>query len=552
MFARSRVYCAGKLLCIAAAPGGHGLRPAQRALVEQYGRARSPNGSQMPPQTGSTRRQLAEGKPGYASPQVQGYSQLLDVEAQTIYSDIESQDGCSWSGTSSFVLEAHLEQNKCALIADGTLLTRPECYTEISNLTSCNLSQRDEITVHAPNSAKSLQSSNDDVNALLPRIKHEHMSYSDLSTYKYVLPDKPWADSVVNQQSTSSQVLELTAQDNSPDGPTQEAPGTSQRKSERNQSYSSDCSEQEFSPINRQAKVFRKGPSTYAGKPADEINLEDDEIPYAQLIYKALMSVPSRTMILGEIYEYFRKNIPRFSKIRTKGWQNSIRHNLSMNGAFRKVERPPAPDGTKKRGYFWVLAPEAEHEGVKSTTRFRKNTMNNRKKAIEYNIRNSTAQTTSCSSSPSLKKRSRGKTRPKFVWQKTRETRQLPAEHATSSRNSTPESTVPTSDEHSEGFEDIVSSNRSSIDGPIDYVDGQRDQTLDLSTHPAFYPLMWECPSSVHNHGLGHNIEGQIYDEPFISAFNEEFSLIESSQAHQGMLNEELPCWPWPHGSYSL
>lgn len=79
-------------------------------------------------------------------------------------------------------------------------------------------------------------------------------------------------------------------------------------------------------------KGLRKGGNAYAGKTADEIDVEDEEIPYAQLIYKALMSVPSRTMILGEIYQYFRGNIPRFSKVRGKGWQNSIRHNLSMNG----------------------------------------------------------------------------------------------------------------------------------------------------------------------------------------------------------------------------
>jgi len=80
-------------------------------------------------------------------------------------------------------------------------------------------------------------------------------------------------------------------------------------------------------------KGLRKGGNApHAGKTADEIDVEDEEIPYAQLIYKALMSIPSRTMILGEIYQYFRENIPRFSKMRGKGWQNSIRHNLSMNG----------------------------------------------------------------------------------------------------------------------------------------------------------------------------------------------------------------------------
>lgn len=57
--------------------------------------------------------------------------------------------------------------------------------------------------------------------------------------------------------------------------------------------------------------------------------------PYAQLIYRALMSTPNHAMVLKEIYEWFEQNTDK-AKIApsssAKGWQNSIRHNLSMNG----------------------------------------------------------------------------------------------------------------------------------------------------------------------------------------------------------------------------
>lgn len=55
--------------------------------------------------------------------------------------------------------------------------------------------------------------------------------------------------------------------------------------------------------------------------------------PYAQLIFRALKSVPGHRMVLKDIYEWFEKNTdkPRTSTS-AKGWQNSIRHNLSMNG----------------------------------------------------------------------------------------------------------------------------------------------------------------------------------------------------------------------------
>lgn len=55
--------------------------------------------------------------------------------------------------------------------------------------------------------------------------------------------------------------------------------------------------------------------------------------PYAQLIYRAFMSTPNKSMTLQEIYQWFRENTDK-AKSEGKGWQNSIRHNLSMNGVF--------------------------------------------------------------------------------------------------------------------------------------------------------------------------------------------------------------------------
>lgn len=115
--------------------------------------------------------------------------------------------------------------------------------------------------------------------------------------------------------------------------------------------------------------------------------------PYAQLIYKALMSAPEHKMVLKEIYEWFEKNTDKAKNNSSKGWQNSIRHNLSMNGvswapdtnrsttndwsgqAFKKVDQLPPSDESKK-GFIWVLEPSAVNEGVKSTTRYRKSAPN--------------------------------------------------------------------------------------------------------------------------------------------------------------------------------
>jgi Forkhead domain len=64
-------------------------------------------------------------------------------------------------------------------------------------------------------------------------------------------------------------------------------------------------------------------------------NQDDDEgpgdKPYARLIHEALMQAPGHRMMLREIYDWFVQNTTKPSESGTNGWQNSIRHNLSMN-----------------------------------------------------------------------------------------------------------------------------------------------------------------------------------------------------------------------------
>lgn len=64
-------------------------------------------------------------------------------------------------------------------------------------------------------------------------------------------------------------------------------------------------------------------------EPMDPDDPTADE-PYAKLIYKALLSAPNHSMVLQDIYQWFRENTAKGSPD-SKGWMNSIRHNLSMN-----------------------------------------------------------------------------------------------------------------------------------------------------------------------------------------------------------------------------
>ena len=58
------------------------------------------------------------------------------------------------------------------------------------------------------------------------------------------------------------------------------------------------------------------------------------EPPYAKLIYRALMDAPGHQMVLKDIYEWITRNTEKARDPAFKGWQNSVRHNLSMNGVI--------------------------------------------------------------------------------------------------------------------------------------------------------------------------------------------------------------------------
>ncbi|OQV00890.1 Fork head domain-containing protein isoform 2 [Cladophialophora immunda] len=102
----------------------------------------------------------------------------------------------------------------------------------------------------------------------------------------------------------------------------------------------------------------------------DDEDVVDDK-PYARLIYEALMQAPGHRMMLREIYEWFRHNTTKPQESGSNGWQNSIRHNLSMNKAFEN-DRDSAKGNSRKATSVWILTDEAIKNGVQSTTRYRK------------------------------------------------------------------------------------------------------------------------------------------------------------------------------------
>ncbi|KAJ5094197.1 hypothetical protein N7456_010058 [Penicillium angulare] len=93
--------------------------------------------------------------------------------------------------------------------------------------------------------------------------------------------------------------------------------------------------------------------------------------PYSQLIYQALSQSKNYSLHLQDIYAWFEKNTSKGKDQTQKGWQNSIRHNLSMNQGFVAI-KTEARNG-KRIVSYWRLSEEAIKKGkVESTTRYRR------------------------------------------------------------------------------------------------------------------------------------------------------------------------------------
>ncbi|CAL8369304.1 unnamed protein product [Lota lota] len=96
--------------------------------------------------------------------------------------------------------------------------------------------------------------------------------------------------------------------------------------------------------------------------------LDKPPYSYVALIAMAIKDSNEKRQTLSGIYDYIIAKFPYYEKNK-KGWQNSIRHNLSLNECFVKIPRNNRGD---RKGNFWIVDPAFEDMFERGNYRRRK------------------------------------------------------------------------------------------------------------------------------------------------------------------------------------
>ncbi|CAJ0585879.1 unnamed protein product, partial [Mesorhabditis spiculigera] len=86
---------------------------------------------------------------------------------------------------------------------------------------------------------------------------------------------------------------------------------------------------------------------------------------YSQLIKMAIMEAPGNKITLSGIYQYIANKFSYYRENKNPCWKNSVRHNLSLNKQFVKIERTEHDTG---KGSYWTFVEVEENKNKMKNT----------------------------------------------------------------------------------------------------------------------------------------------------------------------------------------
>ncbi|XP_064635401.1 forkhead box protein N4-like [Lineus longissimus] len=103
----------------------------------------------------------------------------------------------------------------------------------------------------------------------------------------------------------------------------------------------------------------------------DEKKFPKPVYSYSCLIAMALKNSKNGNLPVSEIYNFMTMNFPYF-KTAPDGWKNSVRHNLSLNKCFEKIENPKSQGGSSRKGCLWAMNPAKIEKMEEEIAKWRK------------------------------------------------------------------------------------------------------------------------------------------------------------------------------------